>query len=208
MWHREVRQRDKTPSGSNHHAKQDGENAGQEYAIDGPGAPDRRNWSAESGQRVQVHEICSDRRPQGSSDPTMLAEAIVLARTHPAKLVLMHIVEGAGRQWHGLCISRPPGGVPRRPEDLSAARNALVFFMSSTDMNQSVDHTTIGERQSPRSQDDVDHAVTASTESRPTSNGDLTPRQIRWMGRLLVVLVVLCLILAAWVWAGILHGLP
>ena len=74
-------------------------------------------------------------------------------------------------------------------------------------MNQSIDHKTIGDRQSLRSQDDMDHAVTASTESRPTSNGDVTPRQIRWMGRLLVVLVILCLILAAWVWSGILHGL-
>ena len=77
-------------------------------------------------------------------------------------------------------------------------------------MNQSVDHTTIGERQSPRAQDDMDHAVTAFTESRhsPVSNGDVALKQIKWMGRLLVVFVVLCLILAAWVWAGILHGLP
>ena len=77
-------------------------------------------------------------------------------------------------------------------------------------MDQPVEHTTIGERQSPRSQGNVNHAATASTVSRHSlaSNADVTPKQIRWMGRLLIVLVILCLILAAWVWAGILQGLP
>ena len=36
-----------------------------------------------------------------STDSAMLAEAIALARTHGAELVLMHVVEGAGSQWHG-----------------------------------------------------------------------------------------------------------
>jgi manganese transport protein len=35
------------------------------------------------------------------SDATMLAEAISLARLHDAELVLMHVVEGAGGQFHG-----------------------------------------------------------------------------------------------------------
>jgi manganese transport protein len=35
------------------------------------------------------------------SDAAMLAEAIALARTHKADLVLMHVVEGAGSQWYG-----------------------------------------------------------------------------------------------------------
>jgi manganese transport protein len=35
------------------------------------------------------------------SDSTMLAEAISLARLHGAELVLMHVVEGAGGQFHG-----------------------------------------------------------------------------------------------------------
>jgi len=34
-------------------------------------------------------------------DAIMLAEAVALARTHQATLVLMHVVEGAGGQWHG-----------------------------------------------------------------------------------------------------------
>jgi manganese transport protein len=36
-----------------------------------------------------------------STDAGMLAEAIALARIHGAELVLMHVVEGAGSQWHG-----------------------------------------------------------------------------------------------------------
>jgi hypothetical protein len=40
------------------------------------------------------------------------------------------------------------------------------------------------------------------------SSRDSTPKQIRWVGRVLAILVILCLILAAWVWTGILHGLP
>jgi len=35
------------------------------------------------------------------TDAAMLAEAIAVARTHQADLVLMHVVEGAGSQWHG-----------------------------------------------------------------------------------------------------------
>ena len=31
----------------------------------------------------------------------MLAEAIALARTHAAELVLLHVVEGVGGQWYG-----------------------------------------------------------------------------------------------------------
>jgi manganese transport protein len=31
----------------------------------------------------------------------MLAEAVELARIHRAELILMHVVEGAGGQWHG-----------------------------------------------------------------------------------------------------------
>ena len=35
------------------------------------------------------------------SDSAMLAEAIALAKTHQAELVLMHVVDGAGGQWYG-----------------------------------------------------------------------------------------------------------
>ena len=35
------------------------------------------------------------------SDSAMLAEAIALAKTHHAELVLMHVVDGAGGQWYG-----------------------------------------------------------------------------------------------------------
>jgi hypothetical protein len=42
----------------------------------------------------------------------------------------------------------------------------------------------------------------------PETNSDATPKQIRWVGRVLAILVILCLILAAWVWTGILHGVP
>jgi manganese transport protein len=35
------------------------------------------------------------------SDSAMLAEAVALARTHGAELVLIHVVDGAGGQWYG-----------------------------------------------------------------------------------------------------------
>lgn len=35
-----------------------------------------------------------------------------------------------------------------------------------------------------------------------------TPTPIRWMRGILVLLVILCLALAVWVWADILHGIP
>ena len=35
------------------------------------------------------------------SDSAMLAEAIALAKTHRAELVLMHVVDGAGGHWYG-----------------------------------------------------------------------------------------------------------
>jgi manganese transport protein len=35
------------------------------------------------------------------TDARMLAEAVALAKIHRAALVLMHVVEGAGSQWHG-----------------------------------------------------------------------------------------------------------
>ena len=34
------------------------------------------------------------------------------------------------------------------------------------------------------------------------------PKQLRWVGRILALLVVACLLLAAWVWSEILRGLP
>lgn len=36
------------------------------------------------------------------TDATMLAEAVTLARTHRADLVLMHVVDGVGGTWYGL----------------------------------------------------------------------------------------------------------
>lgn len=36
-----------------------------------------------------------------ASDASMLAEAIALAKSHHAELVLIHVVEGAGGQWYG-----------------------------------------------------------------------------------------------------------
>lgn len=35
-----------------------------------------------------------------------------------------------------------------------------------------------------------------------------TPRSIRWVRRILTALILLCLGMAAWVWAVILHDLP
>jgi manganese transport protein len=36
-----------------------------------------------------------------ANDPATLAEAISLAKTHRAELVLLHVVEGVGGQWYG-----------------------------------------------------------------------------------------------------------
>jgi len=44
-----------------------------------------------------------------------------------------------------------------------------------------------------------------STRERPRP--EEVPTSIRWVQRILAVLILLCLALAAWVWAGILHGL-
>lgn len=35
-----------------------------------------------------------------------------------------------------------------------------------------------------------------------------TPNSIRWVRRILAILILLCLAMAVWVWADILHGLP
>ncbi|RPI60378.1 MAG: universal stress protein, partial [Planctomycetaceae bacterium] len=35
------------------------------------------------------------------TDATMLAEALAMAQSHRAELVLMHVVEGVGGQWYG-----------------------------------------------------------------------------------------------------------
>jgi manganese transport protein len=35
------------------------------------------------------------------TDAAMLAEAVALAKMHKAELILIHVVEGAGSQWHG-----------------------------------------------------------------------------------------------------------
>ena len=35
------------------------------------------------------------------SDSAMLAEAVALAKTHRAELVLMHVVDGVGGTWYG-----------------------------------------------------------------------------------------------------------
>jgi manganese transport protein len=42
--------------------------------------------------------VALDARP---SDTAMLAEAVALARTHRAELVLMHVVDGVGGTWYG-----------------------------------------------------------------------------------------------------------
>lgn len=49
-------------------------------------------------KRLRRIGVALEARP---SDSAMLAEAITLARMHGAELVLLHVVEGAGGQWHG-----------------------------------------------------------------------------------------------------------
>ncbi len=55
---------------------------------------------AASRQRKQFQTIAAalEVRP---SDSGIVAEAVALAQTHGAKLVLLHVVEGAGGHWHG-----------------------------------------------------------------------------------------------------------
>ena len=55
---------------------------------------------AASRQRKQFQTIAAalEVRP---SDSAIVAEAVALAQTHGAKLVLLHVVEGAGGHWHG-----------------------------------------------------------------------------------------------------------
>ncbi len=50
---------------------------------------------AQQFKRIGVALDASD------SDAAMLTEAVALARTHRADLVLMHVVEGVGGQWYG-----------------------------------------------------------------------------------------------------------
>lgn len=48
--------------------------------------------------------------------------------------------------------------------------------------------------------------------ARPSSHlskaPEETPKSIRWVRRILAVLILVCLAMAAWVWAAILHDLP
>jgi manganese transport protein len=50
------------------------------------------------GRRFRRIGVALEAKP---SDAVMLAEAVALARTHRANLVLMHVVEGAAVEWHG-----------------------------------------------------------------------------------------------------------
>ncbi len=60
-----------------------------------------------------------------STDAAMLAHAVVLAKTHHAELVLIHIVEGVGGQYHGV----QAGDVESRRDDQYMA--SLVGRLSS-----------------------------------------------------------------------------
>ena len=42
---------------------------------------------------------------------------------------------------------------------------------------------------------------------RKKARSDNVPTSVRWVRRILAILILLCLAMAAWVWAGILHGL-
>ncbi len=52
----------------------------------------------EAGRRYTRIGVAMEAKPR---DKAMLAEAIALARHHNAALVLLHVVEGVGGQWHG-----------------------------------------------------------------------------------------------------------
>lgn len=67
-----------------------------------------------AGARVSAADVASAAARQGkrfgtigaalevkASDSGIVAEAVALAQSHGAKLVLLHVVEGAGGHWHG-----------------------------------------------------------------------------------------------------------
>ena len=54
--------------------------------------------AATCAKRFRRIGVALEARP---SDAAMLAEAVALARTHRAELVLIHVVEGVGGQWYG-----------------------------------------------------------------------------------------------------------
>ena len=85
-------------------------------------------------------------------------------------------------------------------------------------MNHSLSQETMNEQQAPGPENDSHGSTVFSEEARRNgesrsrrglqSNSGTTPRQIQWVGRVMALLVILCFILAAWVWAGILCDVP
>lgn len=103
-------------------------------------------------------------------------------------------------------------------QNVAAEFYALAYPIWNIEMNRPVGQKTMEKRQPPSPEDDA-HGATVSPEKASRngesrsrrgreSNSEATPKQIRWVGRVLALLVILCLVLAAWVWTGILHGLP
>jgi manganese transport protein len=65
--------------------------------------------AAERAKRYRCIGVALEAEP---SDAAMLAEAVALARIHGAELVLIHVVEGPGSEWHG-----PQTGDRKRRQD-------------------------------------------------------------------------------------------
>lgn len=66
----------------------------------GPGvsAADVAAAAAQQSKRFRTIAAALEVKP---SDSRILAEAVALAQSHGAKLILFHVVEGAGGHWHG-----------------------------------------------------------------------------------------------------------
>ena len=73
----------------------------KEKSIGSPKGVSAATVAASAAQKSRTFQTVAAALEVKPSDDVILAEAVALAQIHKAKLILLHVVEGAGGHWHG-----------------------------------------------------------------------------------------------------------